>query len=86
MPKTLASVQNRPLYEIAADIQKNYPKMYFGAVPYVDTLKKLDKITDYYHADSAVTLVHYLIGNLMYWRGPEAKRIKAELKALVGMK
>jgi hypothetical protein len=86
MAKKIAPVQNRPLYEIAADIRKNYPTLYFGAVPYVDTLAKLDKITDMYHADSAETIVRYLQGNLMYWRGEHAKRIKAELKALLGEK
>lgn len=86
MAKQLAPVQNRPLYEIAADIRKNYKNLYFGAVPYVEALEKLNKITDMYYADTAEYCVRYLLGNLKYWRGPEATRIKAELKALIGEK
>lgn len=76
----------RPLYEIATEIKKTWPKVYFGAVPYLDAMKSLDKPTDSYFCDSAKTIVLYFLSNATTWRGEDAKRIKAELKKLVGIK
>jgi len=73
---------SRSLSAIAADIRKNWPKVYFGAVPYLEAMAQLEKIEDEYYNDSAVSIVSYFLSNATTWRGPEAKRIKAELKRL----
>ena len=73
----------RPLYIIAADIQANWPRPYFGAVPYLRALHTLDRITENYGADSAVSIVSYFLANASTWRGEHARRIKAELKAIL---
>lgn len=74
----------RPLYTIAADIRAHWPKVYFGAVPYLDAMAELDAITGgAYYADSAVSVVLYFLSNATTWRGEDARRIKAELKAMV---
>lgn len=73
----------RPLFEIAADIQKTWPKPYFGAVPYLDAMGSLDKIGDNYFADTAASIVMYFLSNATTWRGDDARRIKAELKAML---
>lgn len=73
----------RPLYEIAAEIKRCWPKVYFGAVPYLDALSALDSINDNYGLDSADSIVRYFLANAQTWRGEDARRIKAELKGLL---
>lgn len=73
----------RPIHEIAAEIQKTWPKVYFGAVPYLEAMFSLNKITDRYYLDSAESVVLYFLANANTWRGEDAKRIKAELKEIL---
>ena len=84
MKKTNSKKQVRPLYEIAKEIRENWgSKIYFGAKPYLSAMLSLDKITDKYMFDDASTIVRYFLANASTWRGEVAKRIKAELKALL---
>ena len=76
-------METRSLSTIARDIKKNWPKVYFGAVPYLDAMFSLDTIQDRFYSDDAKTIVIYFLGNASTWRGPEAKRIKAELNAML---
>lgn len=76
----------RPIYEIAADIRKDWRKVYFGAEPYLDAMGALNKITDYYGCDDAKSVVLYFLANAQTWRGNNAKTIKTELKAIAGVK
>jgi len=73
---------NRPLYEIAAEIRKDWKKVYFGAVPYLDAMQTLNNITDNYYQDSGNSIVLYFLCNASTWRGDTARRVKAELKAM----
>ena len=73
----------RPLYVIAAEIQSDWTKVYFGAVPYLDAMGSLNKITDSYGADSAKEIVMYFLSNAQSWRGETARRVKAELKTMI---
>lgn len=76
--------QTRPLHEIADDISENWEKPYFGAVPYLQALRDLNTIDEDYGADSARSIVLYFLANAQSFRGPEARRIKKELKGLLG--
>jgi hypothetical protein len=76
----------RPLYQIANEIRKDWTKVYFGAVPYLDAMSSLDSIEDNYIMDSGKSVVLYFLSNASTWRGETAKRIKAELKAMAGLK
>lgn len=78
MPK-----QVRPIYEIAADIKRDWSKMYFGAKPYVDAMMTLDKITEMYYADTADYVVRYFLANATTWRGEKAREIKKELNSML---
>lgn len=80
---TTAVEAPRPLFVIANEIQKNWPKPYFGAVPYLEAMHDLNKITDHYFLDDASTIVLYFLSNAQTWRGDAAKRIKAELKEML---
>lgn len=72
----------RPLYEIASEIKKEWTKVYFGAVPYLDAMSTLNSIEDNYIMDSGRSIVLYFLANAGTWRGEAARRIKAELKAM----
>ena len=73
----------RPLYTIAADIRKTWPKVYFGAVPYLEAMGTLNGIDDTYMLDDARSIVRYFLANASTYRGETAKAIKAELKAML---
>lgn len=79
----------RPLHVIAAEIKRDWrdknglSKVYFGAAPYLDAMRQLHSITDSYFEDSAKDVVIYFLSNASTWRGDVAKRVKAELKAMV---
>lgn len=70
----------RPIYEIAKEIEQDWAKVHFAARPYLRAMHSLDKITDYYGADSAVEILLYFGVNAKSWRGPVARRIKLEIK------
>lgn len=77
----------RPLYEIALEVRKDWgAKTYFGAKPYISAMSSLDKVTDSYGMDSADSIIRYFLSNASTWRGEVAKRVKAELKAMIGLK
>lgn len=73
----------RALSVIAAEIRADWKRPYFGAVPYLEAMETLTRITDSYWADSAASIVRYFLANAGTWRGETARRVKAELNALV---
>lgn len=73
----------RSLRTIAADIDSNWERPYFGAVPWLTAMRELDKVTDRYGCEDGKTIVLYFLANASTFRGPEARRVKAELKSLV---
>ena len=86
MTDTVTTNRSRPLFAIAADVVANWPKVNYGAKPYLDAMACLNKVTDDYGADSGRSVVLYFLANANTWRGPDAKRVKAELKALLNLK
>jgi hypothetical protein len=75
--------ETRPLYKIAAEIKSDWKKVYFGAVPYLEAMFSLDKITDNYGADSGVSVVSYFLANAQGWKGDVARRVKKELNNML---
>lgn len=76
----------RPLYEIANEIRRDWKNMSPCARPYVDAMSSLIYITDNFVFDSGYSIVCYFLANAGTWRGETARRIKAELKEMVGLK
>jgi hypothetical protein len=73
----------RSLSTIASEIRKDWgSKVNFAAKPYLSAMAGLDSIDDQYGYDDARSIVLYFLSNASSWRGENAKRIKAELKAL----
>lgn len=77
------TVEARPLNIIAREILKTWPNIAQGAKPYVSALLCLRTVNESYYQDDAKSLVLYFLSNASTWRGPDARRIKAELKAMV---
>ena len=73
----------RPLYVIAREIEADWKKVYFGAVPYLNAMKSLDKVTEAYGMDSGRSMVAYFLSNATTWRGEKAREIKKELNKMV---
>lgn len=79
----------RPLHVIAADIRKTWrnkmgvPAVNYAARPYLDAMRQLDRITDNYYCDPATDIVRRFLSNATSWRGEDARRIKAELRAML---
>lgn len=80
---TNAPAAPRPLYAIAREISRVWPRPYFGAVPYLDAMRTLTGMADNYGADTARSIVAYFLANASTWRGPDARRIKAELNGML---
>jgi hypothetical protein len=73
----------RPLSVIAADIREHWTRINFGAVPYVEAMESLTTVDENYGSDSADAIVRYFLANAGTWRGPDARRVKDELRAMV---
>jgi hypothetical protein len=78
-----ASVQHRPIHDIAREIAQDWKPVYFGARPYLEAMMSLDKIDDNYGADSAKSIVAYFLSNARGWKGEKAKAIKTELNKML---
>lgn len=81
-----AQPAQRPIYEIAADIKREWSKLGKGvspyAKPYLDAMFSLTTIQDNYILDSGSSVVLYFLSNATSFRGERAKQLKAELKAM----
>lgn len=76
----------RPIHVIAAEIRRIWTRPYFGAIPYLCAMESLVTAADDYGCDDGKSIVLYFLSNASTFRGPDAKRIKAELKQHVGVK
>jgi hypothetical protein len=83
---------NRSLSTIASEIIADWRNMSPHARPYVLAMQELTHVTDLhiaedypnnYYADTAASVVIYFLSNAGSWRGETARRIKAELNAMV---
>lgn len=80
----MEAIAVRPLSEIAREIRKDWgAKVNYAAKPYLEAMGSMDKVTDNYGYDSGQSVVLYFLSNASSWRGDTAKRVKAELKAMV---
>lgn len=81
-----ATAEKRPLHEIAKEIRADWTPVGFAAKPYLNAMATLSDISESYGADSGKTVVLYFLSNAATWKGETARRVKAELKKLAGIK
>lgn len=82
---TITETKVRPLNVIAAEIEKDWKKPYFGAKPYIDAMKTMTDAKEKFGEDDGKEVVMYFLSNATTWRGETARRVKAELKKLAGV-
>jgi|LakMenEpi03Aug12_release.lakeMendotaPanAssembly.Ray.scaffolds.fasta_scaffold2828475_1 hypothetical protein len=70
----------RHIYDIAADIMKEWKNPYFAAHPYLMAMLTLRDKDDRLFSDSATSIVTYFLSNASTFRGGNAKALKQELK------
>jgi hypothetical protein len=75
-------LMSRPLYVIAREIRADWKKPSVYALPYIEAMQMLNGIDETYGFDDAHEIVIRFLCNASGWRGDNARRIKAELKAL----
>lgn len=80
---TKTQPMTRAIADIAWEIRRTWKNPYFGAVPYLRAMCDLSSLHDYYGADSAREIVLYFLSNANTFRGPKAKALKEELKAIL---
>jgi hypothetical protein len=74
---------SRPVREIAGEIRKCWPNVNYAAKPYLEAMFSLNSVDEDYGYDSGKSVVLYFLANAQTWKGPDARRIKAELNTLV---
>ena len=84
--KASNSATPRLLCVIAKEIEKTWPNINYAARPYLAAMESLTTMDSSYYADGARPIVLYFLANASTWRGPDARRIKAELKKIAGVK
>jgi hypothetical protein len=83
---TILNEENRPLSLIAREIRQDWKPVHPYAEPYVSAMSSLNSINDKYMFDSGKEIVARFLSNASSWRGETAKRIKTELKQMLGLK
>lgn len=79
----------RPLCVIASDIARCWQQeklahgVTYAAKPYLNAMFGCASINDVFGYDQASSIVRYFLSNATSWRGDNARRLKAELKALL---
>ena len=75
----------RTFAEIAQEIKAVWTNVYFGARPYLQAMLTIDSSDKNarYMFETAKDIVTYFLANATYWRGTDARRIKAELKSMI---
>jgi hypothetical protein len=65
---------------LARVVKRDWKRVYFGAVPYLDAMFSLESVDDSFGLDNGRSIVSYFLANAQTYRGPVAKMVKAELK------
>ena len=81
--------RHRPIKEIANEIGRDWSKnkrgMHFSAVPPFEGMLSLDDIDDMYFSDTGRQVVASFLANAQTWRGPTARKLKAELNQILSL-
>jgi CHASE3 domain sensor protein len=76
--------EQRSLSAIAHEIRNDWGRnINRAARSYLDAMSVMDSMIDVYVCDDAASIVSYFLSNAATWHGPVAKRIKAELRAML---
>ncbi|MCX8008353.1 MAG: hypothetical protein N3A54_01475 [Patescibacteria group bacterium] len=73
----------RQLSKIAEEVEASWKSPTKAALEYLKAMKKLNKITESYYEENGKKIVEGFLGAAGSWVGPEASKIKKELKSML---
>ena len=73
----------RQINHIAGEISLDWAKVNFAAQPYLDAMFRLQSIDDGFMFESGRSIVARFLSNASGYRGETARKLKAELKAML---
>jgi len=73
----------RPINHIAGEIEVDWAKVNYAARPYLDAMFSLTTVDENYGYDTGRSVVAYFLSNASSYRGETARKLKAELKAML---
>ena len=73
----------RSLSVIANEVWADWSPAGISAQPYLVAMSQMDSIEEDFYSDSGKSVVAYFLANAGQWRGPVARRVKAELREMV---
>jgi hypothetical protein len=79
----------RAVSDIASDIRQHMPTGTMTRIfcrPYIEAMGQLLTWEDNYGAESAHEIGLRFLSNASHWRGPDAARIKAEIRTALGVR
>ena len=80
----VCKTEHRSLDVIALDIRHHWlPNVNYAAEPYLRAMRCLSCPQEMYGMETGRSIVLYFLANAATFRGSDARRIKAELKALL---
>jgi hypothetical protein len=79
-------LSDKDISGLARIIRADWKKPNYAAVPYLDAMRTLGKISGAYGHDSGREIILRFLGNASTWRGETAKAVKAELKKRLAAK
>jgi len=86
--QTTTALRHRPLWRIAQEIRadRGYTRAVANyAEECLQCLDELSSVDETYCDESAEHIVRLTIHRLAHWRGATARRVKAELRGIVGL-
>lgn len=84
MARNLSTIAEETIKDMIAQ-SPNVPwqQKFATAKPYVMAMRSLSTLDDFYGLDKGKGIVLYFLANAGTWRGEVARRIKAELNAML---
>lgn len=79
----ICKTEHRSLTVIAQDMYRHWSPVNYAARPYLSAMLSMRCPQEMYYLDSGRSVVEYFLFNASTFRGPEARRIKAELRTLL---
>jgi len=76
--------EKRSINTIAQEIMEDWKNVNHHAEPYLDAMLTMSNVNDGLGYDSGESIILYFLYNAATWRGENARRIKAELRKMVG--
>lgn len=71
----------RPIYKIAQEVYSLWQPVEYSARPFLDAMRLMERIHDNVDDTPGRAVVLGFLEHARNWRGPQAQRIKAELRS-----